>query len=175
MVAFRFVWSAGNATFTTVPSMNAMLEARVVAASTHGPKDLGQGAVAGRERIMLASQGSWMNAGMAAANNRQTSVASHGFSGASRGNATIGTERPEPARRGEGAPPRKHDVAVNIRKRVVRKQYNQVSRGYAEAIIGCAVARAFGLSAQSPPNSRRFRQADRLVHPIRRNDPRQRL
>jgi hypothetical protein len=39
--------------------MNAMLEARVVAASTQGPEDLGQGAVAGREPIMLASQGSW--------------------------------------------------------------------------------------------------------------------
>jgi hypothetical protein len=61
--------------------MNAMLEASVVAASTHGLKDLGQGAAAGRERMMLASQGSWMNAGISAANNRQTSVAPHGFSG----------------------------------------------------------------------------------------------
>jgi hypothetical protein len=48
--------------------MNAMLEASVVAASTHGRKDLGQGAAAGRERIMLASQGSWMNAGIRKAN-----------------------------------------------------------------------------------------------------------
>ncbi len=59
IVAFRFAWSEGNATFTTVLSMNAMLEASVVAANTQGPEDLGQGAVAGRERIMLASQGSW--------------------------------------------------------------------------------------------------------------------
>src|SRR5438046_921600 len=34
IVAFRFACSAGNATFTTVPSMNAILEASVVAAST---------------------------------------------------------------------------------------------------------------------------------------------
>src|SRR6266567_6370436 len=64
IVAFRFVCNAGNATFTTVPSMNAMLEATVVAASTQRPEDLGQGAVAGRDRIMLSSQGSRMNAGM---------------------------------------------------------------------------------------------------------------
>src|SRR5947199_10077309 len=44
--------------------MNAMLEARVVAASTQRPKDFGQGAVAGRDRIMLSSQGSRMNADM---------------------------------------------------------------------------------------------------------------
>ncbi len=59
IVAFRFVCSAGNATFTTVPSMNAMLEASVVAASTQRPANLEQGAAAGRERIMLSSHGSW--------------------------------------------------------------------------------------------------------------------
>src|SRR5438045_5382590 len=32
MVASRLAWSAGSATFTTVPSMNVMLEARMVAA-----------------------------------------------------------------------------------------------------------------------------------------------
>src|SRR5437763_1148091 len=37
-VALRFVCSAGNATFTTVPSINAMLEARMVAASIHQPR-----------------------------------------------------------------------------------------------------------------------------------------
>ncbi len=47
--------------------MNAMLEARVVAASTQRPEDFGQGAVAGRDRIMLSSQGSRMNADMIAA------------------------------------------------------------------------------------------------------------
>jgi len=47
--------------------MNAMLEARVVAASTQRPEDFGQEAVAGRERIMLSSQGSRMNADMIAA------------------------------------------------------------------------------------------------------------
>jgi hypothetical protein len=47
--------------------MNAMLEASVVAVSTQGPEAFEQGAVAGAERIMLASQGSWMNAGICAA------------------------------------------------------------------------------------------------------------
>src|SRR6266481_1525660 len=59
IVAFRFVCSAGNATFTTVPSMKAMLDARVVAARTQCPASFEQGAVAGRERIMLSSHGSW--------------------------------------------------------------------------------------------------------------------
>ena len=36
-VAPRRVCSAGSATLTTVPSMKAMLEPRIVAASTHGP------------------------------------------------------------------------------------------------------------------------------------------
>jgi len=44
-----------------------MLEARVVAASTQRPEGFGQEAVAGRERIMLSSQGSRMNADMIAA------------------------------------------------------------------------------------------------------------
>src|SRR6266403_1831930 len=59
IVAFRFVCSAGNATFTTVPSMKAMLDARVVAARTQCPANFEQGAAAGRERIMLSSHGSW--------------------------------------------------------------------------------------------------------------------
>src|ERR1700730_564972 len=59
IVPFRFVWSAGNATFTTVPSMKAILEARVVATSTQCPANFEQGAAAGRERIMLSSHGSW--------------------------------------------------------------------------------------------------------------------
>ena len=58
IVAFRFACSAGNATFTTVPSMNAMLEARVVAASTQRPARFEQGAAAGSERITLSSHGS---------------------------------------------------------------------------------------------------------------------
>jgi len=48
-----------------------MLEARVVAASTQGPEDFAQGAVAVRERIMLSSQGSWMNADMMVACHRR--------------------------------------------------------------------------------------------------------
>jgi hypothetical protein len=50
--------------------MNAMLEARVVAASTQRPEAFEHGAAAGRERIMLASQGSWINAGMMVACHR---------------------------------------------------------------------------------------------------------
>src|SRR5438874_12276826 len=62
MVAFRFACSAGNATFTTVLSINAMLEARVVATRTQRPARFEQGAAVGAERITLSSQGSRMNA-----------------------------------------------------------------------------------------------------------------
>src|SRR5438270_3205189 len=57
-VALRFVCNAGSATLTTVPSMNAMLEARIVAARTQRPLDFGQGADGGRDRITFSSQGS---------------------------------------------------------------------------------------------------------------------
>src|SRR5438093_8343983 len=63
-VALRFVWSAGNATLTTVPSMKAMLEARIVAASTQRPRDFEHGAAAGRERTTFSSHGSRTNAHM---------------------------------------------------------------------------------------------------------------
>jgi hypothetical protein len=58
-VAFKFLCSAGNATFTTVLSINAILEARVVATSTQRPAGFEQGARAGRERITVSSHGSW--------------------------------------------------------------------------------------------------------------------
>src|ERR1700741_5137587 len=64
IVAFSFVCSAANATFTTVLSMKAILEARVVATSTQRPANFGQGALAGRERITLSSQGSRIDANM---------------------------------------------------------------------------------------------------------------
>src|SRR5438046_9626244 len=64
MVAFRFVCSAGNATFTTVLSIKAMLEARVVATSTQRPASFEQGALAKRERITLSLQGSWIDVSM---------------------------------------------------------------------------------------------------------------
>jgi hypothetical protein len=51
--------------------MNAMLEARVVAASTQRPEAFEHGAAAGRERIMLASQGSGINANMMVACHRR--------------------------------------------------------------------------------------------------------
>src|SRR5207247_530426 len=57
-VALRFVCSAGSATFTTVPSMNAMLDARMVAARTQRPRDFSHGAVAAPERTTFSSQGS---------------------------------------------------------------------------------------------------------------------
>src|SRR6266511_3791637 len=66
IVAFRFVCSAGNATLTTVLSINAMLDARVVATSTQRPASFEQGAADGRERIMLSSQGSWTDVNMMA-------------------------------------------------------------------------------------------------------------
>src|SRR5947207_150350 len=66
MLAFRFVCSAGNATFTTVLSIKAMLEARVVATSTQRPASFEQGALAKRERITLSLQGSWIDVSMTA-------------------------------------------------------------------------------------------------------------
>src|SRR6476469_9515552 len=66
IVAFRFVCSAGNATLTTVLSIKAILEARVVATSTQRPAIFEQGALAGRERITLSSQGSRIDVSMMA-------------------------------------------------------------------------------------------------------------
>jgi hypothetical protein len=45
---------------TTVPSMNAMLEPKIVAARIHGPDDLVQGAVVALERMTASSQGDRM-------------------------------------------------------------------------------------------------------------------
>jgi hypothetical protein len=64
IVAFKFVCIAGSATFTTVLSINAILEARVVATSTQRPARFEQGALARRERIRLSSQGSWIDVSM---------------------------------------------------------------------------------------------------------------
>src|SRR4029450_2424380 len=75
IVAFRLVCSAGNATFTTVPSMNAMLEARVVATSTQRPATFEQGALAGRDRIMLSSHGSRIDVSMMASCHRRAVAA----------------------------------------------------------------------------------------------------
>src|SRR4030095_12978890 len=85
MVAFRFVCSAGTATFTTVLSINAILEASVVATSTQRPASFEQGALARRERITLSSQGSWIDDSIMAASyfwvvGAQSSVCS-GFCG----------------------------------------------------------------------------------------------
>src|SRR5438067_13159856 len=66
IVALRFVCSAGNATLTTVLSIKAILEARVVATSTQRPATFEQGALARRERITLSSQGSWIDVSMMA-------------------------------------------------------------------------------------------------------------
>jgi hypothetical protein len=52
---------------TTVPSMNAMAEARMVAARIQRPLDFEQGVVAGRDRITFSSQGSRKIAHMFAA------------------------------------------------------------------------------------------------------------
>src|SRR6266540_153336 len=49
---------AGNATFTTVPSINAMLEARMVAARIQRPRVFEHGAAARPDRIMFSSQAS---------------------------------------------------------------------------------------------------------------------
>src|SRR5262249_28626840 len=63
-VALRLVCNAGNATFTTVPSINAMLDARMVAARIQRPRVFEQGAAARPDRIMFSSQASWRTTGM---------------------------------------------------------------------------------------------------------------
>jgi hypothetical protein len=57
-VALRFVCRAGNATFTTVLSIKAMLEARMVAARIQRPLVFEHGALCGADRITFSSQGS---------------------------------------------------------------------------------------------------------------------
>jgi hypothetical protein len=74
MVAFRFACNAGNATFMTVLSINAMLEARVVVTSTQRPARFEQGAAAGAERITLSSHGSAMNANIRTARLMPTGI-----------------------------------------------------------------------------------------------------
>lgn len=48
-------WSTGSATFTTVPSMNVMLDPRMVAARTQGAARFEHGASAGPARITASS------------------------------------------------------------------------------------------------------------------------
>jgi hypothetical protein len=55
MLACSSFCSAGRATLTTVPSMNARLEARIVAASTHGAAAGAQGLTEGVVRIIAVS------------------------------------------------------------------------------------------------------------------------
>src|SRR5258708_34967580 len=55
-LAWKALWNFGAATLTTVLSMKAMLEPRIVAARIHGPEFLAQG-VAGRTgRMEISSQ-----------------------------------------------------------------------------------------------------------------------
>jgi hypothetical protein len=51
--------------------MKAMLEARIVAASTQRPRDFEHGAAAGRDRITFSSQGSRTTAHILVAYHRQ--------------------------------------------------------------------------------------------------------
>src|SRR5471030_3039033 len=57
MVAFIWDCSAGSATLTTVPSMKARLDPRMVAASTHGCASREHGAAALPDCIEAASHG----------------------------------------------------------------------------------------------------------------------
>src|SRR5579864_1480067 len=56
-VAWRLVCKAGKATLTAVPSMKAMLEPRIVAASTHGRDFSAHGADKAPARITASSHG----------------------------------------------------------------------------------------------------------------------
>jgi hypothetical protein len=64
----RSSWSAGRATFTTVPSMNAILEAMMVAARIQRPRALGHLSAAGPDRAALSWQGSRIIAHIASEN-----------------------------------------------------------------------------------------------------------
>jgi hypothetical protein len=54
-------WSTGSATLMTVPSMKVMLDAKMVAASTHGAACLEQRIPAIPARIAASSQGALIN------------------------------------------------------------------------------------------------------------------
>jgi hypothetical protein len=57
-VARKSRCNAGSATFTAVPSIKAMLEARIVAARIQPAEDFGHGSVEGPARITPSLQGS---------------------------------------------------------------------------------------------------------------------
>src|SRR5713226_3067931 len=57
VVALSSLWMTGNATLTTVPSIKAMLDPRMVATSTHPPTFGAQGIASGAERITPSSHG----------------------------------------------------------------------------------------------------------------------
>src|ERR1700679_2669459 len=59
-VAPRLDWRAGNATFTIVLSMKAMLDARMAAARIHVPAAGGLSAAEGPDRMASSSQGCLM-------------------------------------------------------------------------------------------------------------------
>ena len=59
-LAPNVVCNAGSATLTTVLSMKAMPEARMVAASTQRPTASVQGAAAARESMAASSQGGFI-------------------------------------------------------------------------------------------------------------------
>jgi hypothetical protein len=63
-VAPRLDCKAGNATFTTVLSIKAMLDPRIAAVRIQVPARGGRGAVAGWDRIAASSQGAFMSAKM---------------------------------------------------------------------------------------------------------------
>src|SRR5258708_33177069 len=63
MVACNPDCSAGSATLTTVPSMKAMLDPRIVAANTHAPA-LAEGSPGEPARIAASSQGGLAMLGM---------------------------------------------------------------------------------------------------------------
>src|SRR5438445_13627409 len=59
MVACKSACSAGSATFTTVPSMNAMLDPRIVAANAHAPRP------AQEESVLPANITAWSHGNLA--------------------------------------------------------------------------------------------------------------
>src|SRR5882724_11843786 len=59
-LAWKALWNFGAATLTTVPSIKAMLEPRIVAARIHGPEFSAQRVPGLPERMEISSQGAFM-------------------------------------------------------------------------------------------------------------------
>src|SRR5690349_4288116 len=111
MFAWKVLWSMGIATLTTVESMNAILDPRIVAARIQGCAASQQGAAVRPERIAASSQGAFIAVWMQPAESPALKLA----------NLQVREEIP-PATWG-GC---KHPIMVGFRKRSVRPAHKEL-------------------------------------------------